>query len=76
MKEVEYAIAMPSTVSRRRIMLLDDNVDAVAALRTLLESEGHEVLWFSIIRTLRFSPLKVSDLDRHTGHWSSGHGRT
>lgn len=36
-------IATPAVVLRRRIMLVDDNVDAVDALGTLLELEGHEV---------------------------------
>ena len=32
-----------SSVSKRRILVVDDNVDAADALTTLLELEGHEV---------------------------------
>jgi len=39
-------IASPKVVRRRRIMLVDDNPDAVDALGMLLELEGHQVAVF------------------------------
>ncbi|WP_160174741.1 hybrid sensor histidine kinase/response regulator [Caballeronia grimmiae] len=37
------ALAIPSSIKTRRILVVDDNVDAADAMTALLELEGHEV---------------------------------